>query len=192
MRPGDLESVVKIHNLRFPNHRSTKLGRAFLCQMYRWFLLYHPAFCQVADKDGQVVGFIVGSIGGYGRQVFRFALPQIAWSLSLRPQLLFSRSTYFLWQSYLRALLPARKLEKRTSPPAHLRLCLASMAVTESAGAAGVYLIAEMEKFARQNRVQIITHTVQTDNPKVIRLYSKLGWTIDGQTADSVHFLKTL
>ena len=187
----DLESLVEIHHARFPSHRSTSLGRPFLRRMYGWFLRHHPAFCLVAEDNGQVQGFIVAAVGGYGRPIFRYSLLQIAWGLGLNPRVVLKRSTFHLWRMYLRALLPQRKKNRATNP-SPVCLSLASMAVTESAGSAGLFLLAEVEKTARRERIGSIAATVENNNPKVIRLYSKLGYSIDSRNHDSVLFRKTL
>jgi len=190
LEPRDLERVVQIHCLRFPGQRSTRLGKPFLKRMYEWFHAHHPQFCFVAEMDHEVVGFIVGAVGGYGRRVFRFAFPQVVWGLIRCPTLLWNRSSFFLWHSYLRGLLPGGGSPAGNGSPNAACLSFASLAVTDSAGSSGLYLIREMEKAAKQNGIRRMSHSVRLDNPKVIRLYQLLGWSIDGKCSDSVHFSK--
>jgi len=89
-----LDAVTAIHVERFPNSRSTQLGKPFLRKMYRWFITNQPDLALVATIDDQVVGFAVGSIGGYGRRVFRYALLQVAWGLVSHPKLPQRRDGY--------------------------------------------------------------------------------------------------
>lgn len=173
----DIDAATAIHLERFPDSRSTQLGKPFLRRMYRWFIVNYPDLALTATVDGRVVGFAVGSIGGYGRRVFRYALPQVMWGLVRHPDLLLTPRTFYLWKSYLRAFVPAPKKEKAgPNDPGIVQAWFASLAVSKSAQGSGVALIVAFEGAAKRKGADIISHTVRKDNIVAQRLYDGLGW----------------
>ena len=102
----DLPEVVMIHRDSFPESRSTTLGDAFLCKMYRWYVTYYPELAMVASTNSGVVGFVTGATGGSARRRFRYTIKEIVWGFLSHPRLLFHRKMFELWRSYLFGLLP--------------------------------------------------------------------------------------
>jgi ribosomal protein S18 acetylase RimI-like enzyme len=75
--------------------------------MFAWFVINQPRLNYTAFVSGEPAGYILGAMGGYGRRVFRYALPEVLLGLLHNPQILLRDRTYTLWTSYLRGLLPA-------------------------------------------------------------------------------------
>ena|SRR2546425_3509641 len=188
----DIDAVVAIHVERFPNYRSTSLGKPFLRKMYYWFVTNYPDLALVATFDDQVVGFAVGSIGGYGRRVFRHALPEVAWGFIRHPRLALNPSTFFLWKSYMRAFMPKSKKKRKTSPdePQIIEAAFASLAASESAPGAGIALILAFERAAKRKGARLIGHTVRRDNLIARRLYESLGWQLRGENLVGASYYK--
>jgi ribosomal protein S18 acetylase RimI-like enzyme len=191
MTLADLPEVVGIHRERFPESRSTSLGDRYLAKMYRWFLENYPGLALVATVDDRVVGFATGSIGGYGRRVFRYTLPEIALGLLGRPQLLLRSATYTLWSSFLRGLAP-RANRPQTAPDGRVRGAFASIAVARSSEGAGIPLILAFETAMKKAGAHEITHTVKAANETAVRLYEALGWQARHDRADAVRFRKQI
>lgn len=195
MRPGDIDRVVGVHLERFPNHRSTRLGPAFLHRMYEWFLFHMPELALVAEINGQVEGFILGSVGGYGRRVFAFAFKEIVSGLLSKPELLLDGRTYQLWHSYIRGLLPARTSSKGIAHAAGARgkvVSFASVAVSSRYPGLGTYLIQALEVKARNIGADRLSTSIENHNVNLIRLYRRLGWEIRHQGDLSTSLLKHL
>ena len=57
---ADLELVVDVHVLAFPDFFLTKMGRAFLKVLYHFFLFTPGAIFLVLESDGIICGFAVG------------------------------------------------------------------------------------------------------------------------------------
>jgi ribosomal protein S18 acetylase RimI-like enzyme len=62
MEPKDVEEVVRLHSLAFPDYFLTHMGHNFLKRLYTCFL-ERPSFPFVALERDVVVGFVVGVIG---------------------------------------------------------------------------------------------------------------------------------
>lgn len=200
MTQADLKAVVDIHIEQFPGSRSTSLGRPYLRKMYRWFLEKQTMLCFVALNNDQVVGFTVGAIGGYGRKIFRYALPEIALGLVMHPALLLRRQTFLLWRSYLQGILPTRPVQNpmpvNPVQPIVLRASLSSIAVARAAQGRGVgkALMAALEESARHLGAGLLTLSVRSDNLAARRLYESCQWNVADATQDqdSVIYLKRL
>jgi ribosomal protein S18 acetylase RimI-like enzyme len=200
MAPADLKAVVEIHIEQFPDSRSTSLGRPYLRKMYRWFLDKQAMLCLVALDNDQVVGFAAGAIGGYGRKIFRYALPEIALGLLMHPALLLRPQTFLLWRSYLQGILPARPAQNpnpaNPAQPMILRASLSSIAVARAAQGRGVgkALMAALEASARSLGATLLTLSVRSDNLAARRLYESCLWNVVNVTSDqdSVVYMKQL
>lgn len=191
MSLDDLQPVVEIHIEQFPGSRSTSLGRAYLDKMYRWFVERQPGLALVILDSGQVVGFAVGAIGGYGRKIFRYTLGEIALGMLLHPRLLFKNKTYQLWQSYLKGLSPARMKENgppggQDPPAAGERASLCSIAIARSAQGRGLgkALLYALEDRFRELGVSQIVLSVQSDNRPARRLYESCQWEAQADLAE--------
>lgn len=198
MAVTDLDTVVDLHCDRFPDSRSTSLGRPFVRQMYRWFLIHEPALALVSEIDGRVEGFITGSRGGYGRRVFRFALPQVAWGLLRNPGLLFRRGTFLLWQSYAKALMPgavSSAAPASSDPPSETavdRVSVASVAVSRPHSGEGLFLLRALEQKAKAMGAKRMSASVELVNDRLIELHLRLGWEIYQRDARAVSIQKHL
>ncbi len=194
MAVKDLDTVVDLHCDRFPNSRSTSLGRPFVRQMYRWFLIHEPALALVSEIDGRVEGFITGSRGGYGRRVFRFALPQVAWGVFRNPRLMFKRKTFLLWRSYAKALMPGavRSAGPAPSGASIERVGVASVAVSRTHSGEGLFLVRALEQKAKAIGAKTLSASVELVNDRLIELHLRLGWEIYQRDAHAVSIQKRL
>lgn len=195
MRSSDLDQVIRIHIFQFPNSRSSQLGKPFLRRMYNWFIRYQTKLALVAEYNHTVIGYVVGSIGGYGRNIFRYALPQIVIGVISHPKMILRKETFSLWHSYIKGLLP-RRSRKSTSQslPDEINAALSSIAVDINYQGKGVgkELMQKFEAHAKELNANTASLTVEQDNPAAINLYESCGWTIDTQNEQSVHFVKSL
>lgn len=193
----DLPSVARLHAKAFPRSRSTSIGQPFIRRMYRWFCSVPDGIAYVAERDGRVIGFAAGSSGdGYGRRVFRYAVPQILWGLATRPQRLVQPRTWFLWRSYLRGLRRPRTSINDAAP--HVdpdpSAGLASIAVSFEGRGQGIsdMLLQAFEAAARSHGCVAATLSVEPENAAARRLYERHGWRQDDEGPGSVHFRKDL
>lgn len=198
---SDIRHICTIHMEQFPHSRSTKLGKPFVKKMYSWFILNQKDLALVAEMDGRVVGFIVGSIGGYGRKIFRFAFFEIIYGFIMNPGMLFSRKTFNLWNSFLLGLLP----NHNTAAPKNIndqiqnlpiKVSLSSIAVQNSVQGNGIgsNLLKNFEQKAILLGAETLSLSVESYNLSAIHLYEKNGWykeRID-QKRGSIHYIKIL
>jgi ribosomal protein S18 acetylase RimI-like enzyme len=62
MDKSDLEEVVNIHIQAFPGFFLTLLGRKFLKELYKNFLIDEYSICLVAEEESILQGFVVGNL----------------------------------------------------------------------------------------------------------------------------------
>jgi len=166
--------------------------------MFRWFVKHQPDLSLVARKDGEIFGYVVGAVGGYGRKLFRYAFFEVLLGLAIHPGLWFQSETFLLWRSYLKGLFP-----QKTSSPAQLedgpvvvRAALAGIGVDPEQQGQGVgsLLINGFENAAKDLGVRKLTLSVDKDNRSARRLYDRHGWRVDNENkeANTVHYMKVI
>jgi len=202
LQSDDIGRLVEIHCERFPGYRTTDLGERFLRRMYTWFLVYMPDLALVAEVDGRVEGFILGSWGGYGRRIFRYTFSEIMWALVRKPALLCRRRTYAMWRSYLRGLVPSWAAGAPKNSPCHAEdghgqsktkmrtVSFASIAVAPNHTGIGMYLINALQKAALSGGADHLSTSVLTSNTELIRIFDRLGWRIHHQDERSTSLKK--
>jgi ribosomal protein S18 acetylase RimI-like enzyme len=69
----DIDGIVATHIAAFPSFFLTRLGPSFLNQLYRSFREVPSGVCVVALSDGEVVGFVAGTLQpeGFFRKLLR-------------------------------------------------------------------------------------------------------------------------
>jgi len=186
MAIADLTAVVSIHMSSFPTSRSTKLGGAFLRKMYEWYVLKQPDLSFVALLDGEIIGFVTGSLGGMtANRRFQYAFWQIVWGFLCHPSLLLQPAMYEAWHVHLRMVL--KRLRRSRSPqyeqPAQngpIKVSLDSLAVSPAARgqAIGRQLVHVFEGAAQKQGVNYMALGVESDNLAARRLYENCGWQL--------------
>ena len=198
MQLMDIKAAARLHCQAFPHSRSTKLGRPYVRKMFRWFVTHQPGLSLVARQDGEVVGYVVGAVGGYGRKLFRYAFFEVLLGLAIHPGLWFQSKTFLLWRSYLKGLFP-----QKTSNQVQLedglvvvRAALAGIGVDPERQGQGIgsLLVAAFEDSAKELGVHKLTLSVDKDNLNARRLYDRHGWLVDSENkeANTVHYMKEI
>jgi len=193
----DIPELAKIHCQAFPKSRSTQLGTLYVRKMFKWFIKYQPSLGYVAKQDNRIVGYVVGAIGGYGRKLFRFTLFEILIGLVIHPRLWTRGSTYSLWTSYIKGLLPNQRNKKTDSDSNQgqpTSAALAGIGVHPEKRGLGVgkALVQEFEIAAKNLGTEKLTLSVSADNLQARRLYEHCGWVQDNEDlkTGSVHYSK--
>lgn len=196
----DIPAVADVHSTVFAGSRTTRLGKRYLRKMYKWFVENQPHLNLVAEQDGQIIGFLTGAIGGYGRKIFRYAFWEIVLGFILHPNLIFHREMFKLWRSYLQGLNPILiwKARQASSQPAPtmIRAGLASIGVSQIAQGSGIgkKLVTRFEEVARAQGASMTALSVHADNTPARRLYESCGWEYVEKysTPDSAYYIKYL
>jgi len=198
MRLPDIKAAARLHCQAFPHSRSTKLGRPYVRKMFRWFITHQPGLSLIARRDGVIVGYVMGAVGGYGRKLFRYAFFEVLLGLLIHPNLWFQSETFLLWRSYLKGLFPqkASNPAQAAETPILVRAALAGIGVDpeQQGGGIGSSLVAAFEDAARELGVGKLTLSVETDNVNARRLYDRHGWRVDSENkeANTVHYMKVI
>ena len=202
LRESDIHGVAEAHCRIFPTSRSTLLGEGYVRKMFQWFLEKQPDLSFVCEYNGEIVGYVVGAIGGYGRKLFRYAFMDVVLGLLLHPKLWFKRDTYNLWSSYLKGLSPSTLIAERnvdaerTMGSRANRAALAGIGIVPSMRGRGIskLLVQAFEQAARVQGVSSLGLSVEIDNVPARRLYETCGWRMDSMQAElnSAHYSKEL
>jgi len=195
----DLNALTDLHCQAFPESRSTRLGKRYMRKMFRWFLEKQPKLCLGIEQEGQLAGYVVGAIGGYGRKIFRYAIIEVILGLLLHPGLWFRRGTFTLWHSYLQAFLPNKKpraIPELREAPSVVNASLAGIGVAPKMQGKriGKALMIAFEQAALSQGAGKLTLSVNMDNLAARRLYEGCNWKVDSEEPqrNSVHYSKTI
>ena len=181
---SDINAVVKIHQEGFPQSRSTKLGKRFLRKMYRWYITYHPRLAFGAELDGQLIGFIVGSLGNTSSERTRYLLGEILLGFARHPMLLSNMKMFNSWQSFARDLLPKQNHSPQTKHDKVIINTLKTKAALDSIAVSstvrkkniGRSLMQAFEDSAEQLGATFMVLGVEYNNVPARALYEKCGW----------------
>lgn len=190
-----LRRVVAIHRLAFPDSRSTRLGDVFVQRMYLWYLRFQPRLAFVAVHQGEIIGFVAGTLGaGGGQQRFKFTYWQIAWGFLCHPRCFLSRAMFESWRTYLKGVLLRRARQPAPPSSAGRKAALDSIAVHPAARGvhAGALLMAAFEQAAWSQGADYASLGVESDNHHARRMYERCGWALvhEDRTKNSANYRK--
>jgi ribosomal protein S18 acetylase RimI-like enzyme len=178
---ADLDAVIDIHILAFPDSALTQLGREAIRRYYSWHLDGpYETLCIGAFDDIKMVGFVIAGVFHDSEIVFlhknRIFL---IWQLITHPWLLIhevvrSRVNY----SVRVAKRNIRKKRTEVSVAIVRKFGILSVAVHPQSHGLGIgkLLLQEVELSARKNKFRSMRLTVHPDNQQAVFFYEKLGW----------------
>lgn len=176
MEKNDLDDVVQIHIRAFPDFFITSLGKGFINELYKDFLIDKYSICKVVEKDNLIKGFVVGTIKpvlSFRKMFFQKGLILLIHSLKVlfvNPGLL------------LRKLLYAIKYRGETPRGFKNPSLLSSIGINPDIKTKGVgsMLINDfcIEAFSRNADVVYLT-TDRDGNDGVNKFYKKNGFHLE-------------
>lgn len=181
----DLPQVVEIFCKQFPSLSWTRLGRGFIGKFIHWHYQYHPELALVADNGNQLIGFIIGAIGGhreYYSQVVHYAFPEFLTGSILHPWLFLKRNTMAQWADLLKRSSSNRANREiyRTSKTGEKKAIISFVAVTEASQGKGIgaNLMQAFEETTFQTGVEVLSSYTEINNYAARRLHEKCGWKL--------------
>ena len=175
MRPGDVESVVRVHMDGFPGFFLTFLGPAFLREFYAGVCEDPSGIAFVYDDADSILGLVVGTVepSGFYRRLIQKRWWKFAFA-SLKPA--------FSKPRIIPRLLRALTLPGKIANPDLKTGTLMSLAVLQNRKGNGVgkhLVLAFLEK-SRERQVEIVNLTTDAiGNDATNEFYRRLGFALD-------------
>jgi ribosomal protein S18 acetylase RimI-like enzyme len=172
---ADIDAIVKLHQRAFPEFFLTRLGGRFLKILYRAFLNDRKCIFILAEVDGSICGFAVGSLPGaksYRRIAFENAIPIFFSSFG---RIVKSRMAILERICFVLFAKSVSRIQFKSI--ASLR----SIAVDPMQHGTGiaVKMLLEFEKVALAQGASSVLLTTDADqNERVIRFYNKCGYKV--------------
>ncbi|MFI9843661.1 GNAT family N-acetyltransferase [Nonomuraea sp. NPDC051941] len=190
MELRDIPAVVRLHAADLPHGFFVELGERFLARYYRTFLTSPAGVALVAEVDGELAGFLVGSTDAatHHRHVIRLDRWQLARagavSLLVRPKLT-ARFVRTRIQRYARGIRRASDDGRPGTAQRKRQGMLSHIAVDETKRRSGVgsKLVATFVEVARAHGVEHVQLQTAPDNGAAQDFYANLGW----KRQDAVH-----
>lgn len=183
MELADVPTAVRLHRANLPVGFFVELGERFLSRYYRTFLTSPAAVALVAQVEGEVVGFLVGSTDEDAH--YRHTLDLSRWGLAragvtallTRPEL----TARFLRTRARRYLNGIRRSGERALTPTGTTVrtgVLSHIAVdnTVRRGGVGAILVEGFIRIARVHNIERLRLYTSQDNDAAQRFYKRLGW----------------
>jgi len=175
---NDLDQIVDVHFLAFPDFFLTSLGRSFLIQYYKVYINFsHIAF--VVDDNGTIEGFVVGSnnsadfYNDMKKEAVHFILPVFMNIVNIQLcKKVFKRAFSVFFKKKVNSSLKSYDgLNELTS--------IGVNPIDQNRGM-GSKLLEKYEQLCITRNVDGITLTTDADdNDKVLKFYKKSGYFID-------------
>ena len=187
--PEDLERVAHIHKKSYlKNHFSSRFPIPLLVQFYRE-LIDRNAYCLLAKKDGEIIGFIIAG-ANCGQAISIFMKRKRA-----QLMLVLLRNPKFLWEKIKqvwRSTLKRMKKNERGGT-SKKRVGLLSIAIHPKYHRQGIAnkMMLKLEELLNKNDIKTYGLSVKKDNHNAIALYEKMGFELEYETK-SFHFVKEL
>lgn len=184
--PADVSAMVRVHLAEFKGLFLAEMGPRFLGHYYEAFLAHPEGINYVADREGRVLGFVVGTLNedAYRSAVrdrrIGMALTSLARVIT-RPGLLPRVVGRFASvESDIRDPIEARYLRDGA---AHLISLAVSSAMTGTG--LGTRLVRAFEDGARaRGKTTVYLTTAAESNESANRFYQKLGYALIGARSD--------
>lgn len=175
----DLDALVELHQLTFPDSELARLGREAVKRQYRWQMEGpHDLTALGARRDRELVGFLMGGV--FRGSTLGF-LRKEKWFLArlvvTHPRILLRGSGRRSLSIAARLLRPDRKRQE-PNRPARGSFGVQAIGVSPRAQRLGIArrLMVEAEARARAEGYATMHLTVHPDNAAAVGLYFSLGW----------------
>lgn len=174
-RAEDLEAIVRIHLLAFPEFFMTRMGSAFVRRYYESLATYPGSIVLTARVDGEVIGFVAG-FGSPARFYAHYRSRKVR---MIRPILSAILSRPRLIPEILRNL---RRVSHVAAEDSEVELSSLAVLPAFSSRGVGQSLLEAFTRAARDRGYRsVFLITDARDNDAVNRFYRKRGFTLGGQ-----------
>lgn len=173
MAASDTMAVASVHVRSFPGFFLTFLGKRFLNELYSAIVQDPLGITYVAEKDGEIVGFIAGVtyINGLYRNLLKQRLVRFAWA---------SLGGFLRKPTILPRLLRALRMTSsaHTAPNCGTLMSFAVLPGIQGKGI-GYCLMNEFLAASRRHGLELIELATDRDNnERVNRFYQRMGFSL--------------
>lgn len=172
---ADIKSIVSVHIISFPGFFLTFLGPQFLKELYLGIMNDNYGILLVAEKEGDTVGFVAGSVApnGFYRRLlqkrwWRFALPVISAALK-KPSVI---------QRFLRVAKNVFFTNGQSHESSALLMSIAVLPKIQRSGAGGLLVKAFCTACEKQGVSIVSLTTDKFENDSVNLFYRTHGFSM--------------
>jgi ribosomal protein S18 acetylase RimI-like enzyme len=190
-----IPAVGNIHVEAFAGYMNARLGTLYINAFLNWFLMTRGSLALAAvDVEGEIVGYVLGAPLDYGKSMNRDLLPVAAFSIMMRPWLIFSKRLWRIIVERLRSSFgfsPGCESRFEFPQPA---MSLVAIGVASSARGkqVGSRLLRAFHDKARERQIRSLQLTVYAANVVARRLYESHNWSPVQQGNSVIEYVRIL
>ena len=203
----DLQLIAECHQKAFPNSVTTLLGKHFISEMFKWYLLVENRFLYCIIENEICMGYFGGyvvtplELSGSGSGMAQSGFYAAVISILKKPYLLFHpeivKRYVFICKNILFRifyLFTKNRIANQLSVVSDLnaRLVVIGVHPDFQGKEIGSILIKKFEFVCNESQVKTAGLSVHEDNKAAIHFYKKNGWKICGKNELSLKMEKTL
>lgn len=181
LTPQFIDAAVKVHLDAFRGYANAKLGARYTRHFLLWFSRRDDTIALVAVEDGEVLGYVVGAPAGYGSAMNRELFRVVAFESLLRPWLIADRRFMRAVRAKLKGIFGRTPVVQQAPALEGPVLSLVGIGTSSAhrGRGAGMLLMNEFERVARQKGFRTLRLTVYPDNTAARRVYERSGWSAE-------------
>ncbi len=191
----DMDKVAEVHRICFPESFSTRLGVKLLVKYYTEFYSERPYLFYVCENEsGDVCGFVMGYVLGKTGAIPSF-MKKNRVSMALKVAGLLLCFDNLTWKKVKKTLFkskkatPSQQTIDKTGEGDLLSICVTDE--MKGTGAA-VQMVEVYHQALAAHGHHACYLTCETDNPRGIAFYKKLGYVVAEQNEEKICFRKDL
>ena len=201
---SDLVLISDCYMRSFPNSLTTLLGKNYVINQLKWYLIDEENFLFFLKKNGKCIGFC-GGMNNYGKRNYGSTSSMIQHSINhalkallIRPWLLFNPKLYKNFTIVIKNIFIKlfsygnKKVVKKDKNQVQASLIVIGVHPKYQGNGLAKLLIDQFEMRAVRNGFAKAQLSVLKKNIKAIRAYEKNKWIVEKEVENSLNMVKYL
>ncbi|GBE29676.1 hypothetical protein BMS3Bbin04_00698 [bacterium BMS3Bbin04] len=181
IREEHIEDLVDVYQEAFQDSASGKMGRRYARNFLSWFMTCEDGIALTAVEGKTVLGFVVGAVMGYQKNLNRYMFWTVFWSLIRRPHLWIKKDIIRNIVARVQVVLGMHSKQVSATGVHYPQPCMSYVGVAVSSKARGKGVGKKFNSTflnicENSDRIVAVRSTSHEDNVPACRIYVDLGW----------------
>lgn len=194
----DIDTLSRLHLITFEHSLGASVGINYLKAFFKWFVANDSTIVIVCHQSEKIIGYAIGAVDGYSRELTKAILPNILLGLLSHPKSIFHPNFIALMNVRIRNLFNTRgdfKTNNTLSIPTKTNktpFVLVGIGVDPEFRKQnlGTKLLNDFENEVWCRSFSKIRLTVYKSNTQAINFYEKAKWVLDSENETMLKYVK--